>query len=150
VLDPGGGALVAGHYATGENGRVRLSSVPPGQWEIVVAAGGSATSNLRAPAPGPAVTVALQPASGLRVHVPELADPGAVATVRLTGADGRPFHSLSWNAQPQSEWRMTGGTMEFRSLPAGSWTVSVTSPDGRAWQGSGVTTGGATADLTLE
>jgi hypothetical protein len=150
VLDPAGGALVAGHYATGENGRVRLSTVPPGQWEIVVSGGGSATSNLRAPAPGPAVSVALRPASGLRIRVPELDDPGSVATVRISGADGMPFRSLGWNAQPQSEWRMTGGSMEFRSLPAGSWNVSVTSPDGRSWQGSGVTSAGATADLSLE
>jgi protocatechuate 3,4-dioxygenase beta subunit len=150
VLDPAGGALASGHFATGENGRVRLSSVPPGQWELVVSAAGAATTSLRAQAPGPPIAVPLQPASGLRLSVAELGDPASVATVRLADSDGRPFRSLSWNAQPQSEWRMSGGFMEFRSLPPGSWNVSVSSPDGRTWQGSTATTAGATAVLALE
>jgi len=150
VLDPAGGALLGGHYATGENGRVRLSSVPPGRWQIVVAAAGSATTALEAQAPGPTVPVALQPACSLRLTVPELDDPTSVATVRITGSDGRPFTALSWSAQPRSEWRMTGGQMEFTSLPPGGWTVSVTSADGRSWQGAASTTPGAATALSLE
>jgi hypothetical protein len=150
VLNPSGGALVSGRYATGENGRVRLSSVPAGEWRLVVSAGGSATSNLQARAPGPAVPVQLQPASGLRLHVPELSDPSSVATARIVGADGMPFTALSWSAQPRSEWRMTGGRLEFGSLPPGSWSVNVAAPDGRSWQATAVTTAGSTASLELE
>jgi hypothetical protein len=150
VLDPAGGALSSGNYATGESGRVRLSSVPQGSWELIVAAAGSATISLQAQAPGPPVPVALQPATGLRISVAELADPATIATVRLSGADGRPFRTLSWNAQPQSEWRMTGGQMELQSLPPGTWTVVVTGPDGRTWQGTSTTSAGTTSTLALE
>jgi hypothetical protein len=150
VLDPAGGSLLGGHYATGENGRVRLSSVPPGRWQLVVAAAGSATTELEAQAPGPTIPVALQPACVLRVSVPELDDPTSVSTVRLTGADGRPYTALSWSAQPRSEWRMTGGQMEFSTLRPGSWTVGVATADGRSWQGSVSTAPGPAATITLE
>lgn len=150
VLDPAGGSLLGGNYATGENGRVRLSSVPPGSWELVVAASGSAATRVTARAPGPTVPVALQPACGLSVAVPELSDPASVAAVRLSGVDGRPFVALSWSAQPRSEWRMTGGRIELASLPPGVWTVDVSTGDGRNWQGSVSTAPGPAAALTLE
>ncbi len=148
VLDPAGGALVNGHYATGENGRVRLTSVPAGSWELVVSAAGAATVNLRAQAPAAVTPVALQPASSLRISIPELA--GSVATVTLRSADGGLYRSLSWSAQPRSEWRMTGDSIELTSLPPGSWEVAVASADGRSWRGSAVTSAGAVAELFLE
>jgi uncharacterized GH25 family protein len=148
VLDPAGGALVNGHYATGENGRVRLSSVPAGNWGLVISAAGAATVNLRAQAPGAVTPVALQPASSLRISVPELA--GGVAAVTLRSADGGLYRSLSWSAQPRSEWRMTGDRIELTSLPPGSWEVAVASADGRSWRGSVVTNAGAMAELLLE
>ena len=92
----------------------------------------------------------MQPACGLRVYVRELSDPVSVATVRVSGADGRQYTALSWGALPRSEWRMTGGQMEFTSLPPGRWTVGVSTLDGRSWQGSTVTTAGSTATLELE
>jgi hypothetical protein len=150
VLDPAGGSLVSGHYTTGENGRVRLSSVPAGNWELVVSAAGAATVNLRAQAPGPVLPINLPQASGLRVEVPELSGGGAIATVNLRAADGSPFRTLNWTAQPRSEWRMTGGTIELGSLPPGSWTVTVAAADGRSWSGSAVTSAGTTASLLLE
>lgn len=150
VLDPSGGTLLAGRYATGENGRVRLSSVPPGEWELVVAAAGSAASNLRAPAPGPSVAVPLQPACGLSIVVPELGGSTTVATVSILGADGRPYTSLGWSGQPRREWRMSGGRAELGTLPPGAWTVRVTAPDGRNWQAQAVTSPGATATVELD
>jgi hypothetical protein len=149
VLDASGGTLVGGSYATGENGRVRLSSVPPGRWTAVVSAVGAATSSVVVQSPGPPVAVALEPATSLRVRVPELEGPG-IATVRLTDAAGRPHHDLTWTGRPRSEWRISGGTGLFESLPPGSWTVSVTAPDGSSWQGSQTTTPGAVAELVLE
>ena len=150
VMDPAGGALVSGSYATGEHGRVRLSSVPPGTWNVVVSAAGSAASNLEARAPGTTIPVALQPATALRVKVPDLAESGALAMVSLRDAAGKLFHSLSWNGRPQSEWRMTGGQLVLRSLPPGSWSVTVAAADGRSWTGDSVTSPGGTAELSLE
>ena len=150
VLDPVGRALVTGTYATGENGRVRLSSVPPGSWEIIASAAGSAVSNLRAEAPGAMVPLMLAPACRLEASVPELSGSDAVATVSLTSEDGRPFRTLSWTGNPQSEWRMSGGRIEFGSLPPGRWTVKVATADGRNWQGTSVTSPGNAAQLVLE
>jgi 5-hydroxyisourate hydrolase-like protein (transthyretin family) len=150
VLDPSGAALVNGNYSTGENGRVRLSSVPPGTWDVVVSAAGSATSNVRAQAPGSTVPVSLQPACTLRVSVPALSQTQDLATVRLQSVDGQPFRSLSWTALPRSEWRMSGGEIEFASLPPGSWTVTVATADGRSWQGTSATQPGSPAELRLE
>jgi len=150
VLDGTGGALLSGTYSTGERGRVRLSTVPPGTWTLIVAAGGSATTTVRAQAPGATVPVALQPATALRVTVPELNESGAVAMVKVADASGAPFHSLGWTGRPQSEFRMAGGQLEFGSLPPGSWSVTVAAADGRTWRGDAVTTTGTTAELHLE
>jgi len=150
VLDPAGGALVTGNYATGENGRVRLSSVPPGTWTLVLSAAGSATTNMSAQSPGATIPVRLEPASGLRVVVPELSQSSTIAMVSIRDGRGRSFHSLSWDGRPQNEWRMSGGRLEFGSLPPGGWSVTVAAADGRSWQGDSVTAAGATAELVLE
>jgi len=150
VLDPAGGALLGGNYATGENGRVRLSSVPAGNWELLVSGTGSATSALAVRAPGGPVPVQLEPPTALTVRVPALAAAPTVATVAVRGADGRPFRALGWSGQPQAEWRTDDGLMEFRSLPPGGWTVTVTAVDGRSWSGEAVTGPGAPAELVLD
>jgi len=149
VLDAGGGSLSSGSYSTGENGRVRLSSVPAGRWELIVSAAGAATSTIPVQAPGPPVPVQLQPATSLRVVVAELRGTTNLATVSVTGSDGRPFRTLSWTGQPRSEWRMEGGQLEFASLPPGTWTVTVVTTDGRRWAGSATTNPGSGAVLPL-
>ncbi len=150
VLDPSGAAVTSGSFATGESGRVRLSSVPPGSWELIVSGYGAGTTNLTAQAPGPAVAVQLQPATSLKVRIPDLQSTPGVATVRVKDGNGRPFRSLGWQGSPRSEWRITDGTIDFRSLPPGSWTVEITAADGRAWQGSQATSPGVAAELVIE
>ena len=149
VLDPAGGTLLSGRYSTGENGSVRLTSVPPGTWDVLASAGGSATSSFTATAPGSANRVDLPPATALDVVVPDLVGTGAVATVKLTGADGRPYRTVAWFGSTNSEWRMTDGRVEFRTLPPGSWTVQVSAADSR-WEGTATTSTGAPATLSLE
>jgi len=149
VLDPAGRSLTAGTFATGENGRVRLSSVPPGSWEVLVSAGGSATARIEAAAPGGPVAVTLPPACKLRIEVPDLADSNVAATATLKGPDGRPFRALAWFSDPVSEWRMRRGAVELDALPPGAWTVNVLAADGRRWQGSVSTSAGNAAALVL-
>lgn len=150
VLDPSGTALVSGTYATGENGTVRLSTVPPGTWDIIVSATGSGVTRVRATAPGTGVPVPLPPPTRLTVRVPELAEPGTKAFVRLTDAEGRPFQSLTWSGRPRSEWTMTGGVLTFDTLPPGSWSVAVTTAEGGQWSGQSATGPGQPAELRLE
>ncbi|MDX1388888.1 MAG: hypothetical protein R3344_06835, partial [Acidobacteriota bacterium] len=136
-------------YATGENGTVRLTSVPPGSWEVLAGSSGTATASFMATAPGAANRVSLPPATDLEVLVPELAGSGSIATVRVVGSDGRPFRSIAWWGSTASEWPMSDGRLEFRSLPPGSWIVRVTAPDGKSWEGTTSTMAGTPAQLTL-
>ena len=150
VMDRSGGALLSGNYATGENGRVRLSSVPPGSWNLIVSAAGSAVTNLTADAPGATIPVALQPACRLRVQVPELAEANTTATASLAGLDGLPYRNLSWSGNPRTEWRLSGGRVDFGSLPPGEWTVTVAAADGRTWSGRSSTTPDTSPSLVLQ
>ena len=150
VLDPSGAPLVTGVYATGESGRVRLSTVPAGTWDVVVSAAGSATVNGRASAPGEAIPMPLLPPTVLRVNVPELQTSEAVATVTVQDAEGRPFRSLDWSGRPQDDYRMYGGQVEFAALPPGSWSVTVATADGRSWQGQSQTASGSASELVLD
>ncbi len=150
VLDAGGRSVLGGGYATGENGRLRLSTVPPGSWDLLVGAGGSATLSMRASAPGGPIPVQLSPACVLDVRVPALEGSSAVATATVTGADGRPFRTLSRYSEPRTQLRLDAGRLRVDDLPPGSWAVSVSASDGKTWGGTAQTAPGAPATLTLE
>jgi hypothetical protein len=150
VLDASGGRLVGGSYSTGENGRVRLASVPAGEWELLVSAPGSATAAVRVRSPGPPVAVELPPATRLRVEVPELVGTRTVASVSVADASGRTYRALSWGADARGKWTLEGGSLELAALPPGSWSVTVAASDGRSWTGQAVTQHGAPARVTLE
>jgi hypothetical protein len=150
VLDPTGNSLLAGTYATGENGRVRLSSVPPGRWEILVSAGGSGVADVTANVPGPSLAVSLPPACALKVIVPALAGTNVAATAKIRTSDGRTFRSLGWMADATGEFRLAGGQLELDTLPPGTWTVNVSASDGRTWNGTSQTAAGAPAQVTLQ
>jgi hypothetical protein len=150
VLDPVGRSLITGSYATGENGRVRLSSVPPGTWDLVVSAAGSGVMNLRVTVPGPTVSAALPQACNLTVTVPALAGTSTAATATIKGEDGRVFRTLGWMSDATSEWRLSGGRLELDTLPPGSWTVQVAASDGRTWSGTSSTRPGAPTEVRLQ
>ena len=150
VLDGSGAAIVAGGYATGEAGSVRVPSVPQGRWDVVISAAGSATTTVGLEAAGAKSVVTLPPASGLRIEVPELAATGGVASVRLIDDAGRPHRGLGWDGQPRDSWTMVGGTIEISSLPPGRYAVEVGSGGARSFSGEATTAAGTTARLTLE
>ncbi|MCP3978090.1 MAG: hypothetical protein GY716_01995 [bacterium] len=150
VLDHAGQDLLSGNYSTGENGRVRLTSVPPGNWELLAGAAGAATSSHSVQSPGAPVAIALPPATRLEVSVPELSGDGSIATVRIEDSSGRPFRTLGWGGKPQAEWRMSGGRIEFGSLPPGNWTVVVSGAGGKTWRGTQQTAPGTSPVLLLE
>ncbi|NIM00534.1 MAG: hypothetical protein GTN89_06600 [Acidobacteria bacterium] len=141
-------AIVSGSYSTGENGSVRVSTVPPGSWDVLMSAPGTSTTTFRVNAPGPKTPVQLAPATQLTVEIPELVESGQLATLKLTGSDGRLYRALGWSGQPQSSWQVRGGR-QVVTLPPGSWTVQVESRDGQAWSGSSVTSPGSDATLVL-
>lgn len=150
VLDAVGRSLIAGSYATGENGRVRLSSVPPGSWDLVVSAAGAGVMNLRVTVPGPTVSAPLPQACHLKVTVPALAGSTTAATATIKGADERVFRTLGWMSDAMSQWRLSGGRIELDTLPPGSWTIQVAAADGRTWSGTSSTRPGTPAEVLLQ
>lgn len=149
---PGGGPAAAyqERMSVGEEGRVRITAMPAGSWSLLVGGAGSATVRLEVTSPGPSVAVSLPPASQLRVRVPDLAESGQLGRVHLTGGDGRRHFSVGWRGAPVGNWTLVAGRTRVDDLPAGRWTVTATTPDGRTWSGTAVTGGGGTAEVVLE
>jgi hypothetical protein len=140
--------LSTGQYTTGENGRVRLSTVPPGTWQLLVRGDDTSTERVVATSPGPPVSVVLSPQATLNVVVPDLTGEAVVATVTLTGGDGQPFAFPGWRSV-EDDFGLSYGRTTIRYLPAGSWTVRATTRDGRRWEGTVVTAPGATTTVEL-
>jgi protocatechuate 3,4-dioxygenase beta subunit len=149
LLDATGRAVLASMEPTGENGRVRLTSAPPGRWRLLVGADGAGTAALAVAAPGPPVRLALPPAARLTVIVPALLDGRRIGTLTLVGADGQPYRSPSWGAV-RAEFPFSDGRTTLDNLPPSTWRLRVTTPDGKSWQGSATTVPGAAAEVALK
>ncbi len=137
-----------GVYETTDDGRVSLTTLPPGTWELLIVADQSAAARVQATVPGQLGRVQLPAGGGLQVTVSDLVD-GTSATVRLVGPDGRPHQAIGWSGNVTAQWRLRGGHHTATNLAPGTWTVEVTAADGRAWSGSAAVAAGATADVTL-
>ncbi|HYN19408.1 MAG TPA: carboxypeptidase-like regulatory domain-containing protein, partial [Thermoanaerobaculia bacterium] len=149
VLDPAGRVVASATYPTGEEGRVRIASVAPGTWELLLDATGSAPIALTVTAPGNAGRVVLPRPGGLTLQVPALREAKMGAKTVLVDANGKPFRA-PWGYQAQSEFPLTGGARRFDRLPPGNWSVTVKADDGRTWTGQAVVTPGRMAEVTLE
>ncbi len=150
VLDGAGATLLSGSYATGENGRVRLSSVPAGSWTVVAGTHGTGAVQQVVSAPGAAVPLLLPERCSLRVRVPALAASTSLGQVALRDAQGRPFRALGWTGTVQSAWRMGGGELVVEGLPPGRFTVEVRTAEGGHWQGEAAASPGVLAELVLD
>lgn len=150
VLGPDGKTTVAsGTYPSGENGRTRLSNVPPGSWQLLVESDQSAPVTVAATVPGPAVRVLLPPPGQLRVQVPAPANDAAAVKVTLLGSGG-PFRNIDWSGTVTSEWELRGGTQLFTRVPAGVWQVVARAADGRSWTGTATVTAGGMTEVALK
>jgi protocatechuate 3,4-dioxygenase beta subunit len=149
VLDASGRVVSTGSHTVRENGRVRISSVAPGAWELVLDADGWAPVSLPITAPGDAGRVALATPGGVRVEVPALAGGQVGGNVRFTDPAGRPFRAI-WGGEAPGDFPLQDGAREFRSLPVGAWTVTVTAADGRKWTGTAAVALGGKAVVRLE
>ncbi len=149
VLDATGRVTLSGNYPTGENGRVRVSTVPPGTWEVLVTAGGGSTSAFGINAPGGPFTVTVPSATSLRVRVKDLAQAGSQASLTITGSDGRRYRTLRpWGAL-QDQWRVQDGNASIDALPPGNWSLRVDSTDGRSWQATAVSRPGVPVEVQM-
>lgn len=149
LLDAAGRVVSTDALAVAEDGRVRMSSIGPGTWELVLEADGAAPLSLSVTAPGNAGRVVLPQAGGLEVRVPALASDPAPARLRLTDAAGRPFRA-PWAGQAQGEVVLSHGAGTLQRVAVGTWKLTVTAGDGRTWSGTATVVPGRVEQVTLE
>jgi uncharacterized GH25 family protein len=149
VLDNAGKTVAAGFYPVGENGRVRLSNVPPGSWQIFVDSDFAAPGSVAATVPGPVARIALAPAGVVRVKVPALTQDDTTAKVSLAGPGGA-YRAFDYSGQVVSQFDLYHGTQSFSRIPAGTWQVTAKAADGRTFTGTTAVTPGGVVDVTLK
>ena len=150
LLGPGGQVLLADSRPVGRDGRVRLATAPPGDWTLLAAAPAGALTAGRVVVPGKRQALTLPDAARLHVRVGALAASDALATLRLLAPDGRPFETLGLGGALHASWPMVGGSATVEGVPAGSWLVEVTAPDGQTWHAPVATDGLADAAVALD
>ena len=150
LLGPGGQVLLADSRPVGRDGRVRLATAPPGDWTLLAAAPAGALTAGRVVVPGKRQALTLPDAARLHVRVGALAASDALATLRLLAPDGRPFETLGLGGALHASWPMVGGSATVEGVPAGSWLVEVTAPDGQTWRAPVATDGLADAAVALD
>lgn len=136
VLGPSGERIASGIFETTDGGLVEISTVPPGNWELLLQGGQSAVSSFRVTSPGNPGALTLQPAAILNVSVAELDSDPVSATARLVEAGGSSYRRLGWTGTVSSEISVQSGRFQVSDLAPGFWTVTVEAQDGRTWTGS--------------
>ncbi len=149
ALDAGGKVVASGSYPTGENGRTRISNVPPGSWQLVIGSDASAPVTVPAAVPGPVVRVVLPPAGRIRIRVPALASGEIAAKVTLTGA-GRLYRGFDWDGSVKADWELEGGATVLPQVPIGVWRLTARAADGHSWSGTATVTPGGVAEVVLK
>ncbi len=148
ILD-GERVVARGAWESSENGRLRITGVRPGSYQMLIAAPGSATREVSVTSPGDLGRIVLPRAGRADVAVPELAGDGTVAVVRFLGAGGRPYRSVI-RARVEDEFRLREGKALIPGLPAGAWTVRVEAADGRSWTASATIEVDRVTSVTLD
>jgi protocatechuate 3,4-dioxygenase beta subunit len=144
ALDGAGNAVSVRYYPTGENGRTRISNVPPGSWLLLVEASPAGPATVPVAVPGPAVQVVLPPAGGVRIQVPELEQNPSPAVAVLSGAGG-PYRGFDDDGAVRAEWALSSGARSLDQVPAGVWRIAVRAADGRSWSATATVTPGGVA-----
>jgi hypothetical protein len=149
ALDAAGRPVIAETRSTDSSGRVRLATLPPGSWQLLVSAPGTATVSRAVVLPGDPVSVTLPQAGRLRLRVPVLAAGDLLATVKVVGPDQQPLWILGPGGQLQGSWPMMAGQATIDGIPQGVWLLRVESADGHIWNGSVAVSGGGELAVTL-
>ncbi|MCP3962921.1 MAG: carboxypeptidase regulatory-like domain-containing protein [bacterium] len=146
ILDPSGRRIASGNYSVIE-GRVRVSTVPPGRWDLVVQAGDSAATRFAVNAPGDQGRLTLPIGGTLHIVVPQL-EQVAIAKIRLTGPDGKLFVFISGFALGPGEWLLSGGQTMVPGLTPGTWSFTV-EHEGLTFNGSATVSPGTMTEVSL-
>ncbi|MEM7357334.1 MAG: hypothetical protein AAF657_41345, partial [Acidobacteriota bacterium] len=134
AINDAGQQILFDYRSPTADGTVRLASLPPGDWTLVIASWQAGTVRLRAAASSDTLPVALPPGSRLEVRVPALADSAQLATLRLTDSANQPFVTIDPQPLRLAEtWPVRNGRATVEGLPPGVWNATVTTEDGQSW-----------------
>lgn len=125
----------------GADGRVRVSTLPPGSWHLRLGAAGGGLVEIDVTVPGPPVAVVVPDAAPLHVQVPAIIESSLVGTVVLLDPAGRPLEVFTPSGQIVIASSMIGGQAAIAAVPAGTWNVLIETPDGGRWSTVAVTDG---------
>lgn len=150
ALDGAGAPVLAETRTPDAAGRVRLATLPPGTWQLLVSAPGAGTATRQVTVPGEPVAVTLSPAGRLHLRVPALATTDLLATVTLLGPDQQALWTLGLGGRLERSWPMAAGQTTVDGVPPGTWLVRVESTDGRVWTGGATMAGGGESVVALE
>lgn len=148
VIDPAGRVVANTAYPTGENGRLRVASVAPGTWDLVLDADAAAPIVVPVTAPGHAGRVVLPLPGGLDLTVPALVDSRMGAKIRLTDPNGKPYRN-GWNPG-RTDVDLVAGARKLERLAPGTWKIDVVADDGRTWSATATVVAGRTEPVTLQ
>jgi hypothetical protein len=149
ALDSRGKIVASGMQGVGEGGKVRIPTIPPGRWELLVETFESAQASLSVVVPGPEVAVTLPPGGALAITVPALEESALAGKATLIGPDGRPYRSLGFDGMLTSEWPLTHGKTGLPRLAPGLWQIVVQGADGRTYTGQAEVIPDGRAEVTL-
>ena len=149
ALDAGGGRVAGGEFVPDETGRVYVSTVPPGNFRLIVQAPGTGPTELDVRVPDDRPDVLLEAGGRVLIEVPELASDPVRADAVLTRG-GQQLRTLVFGAQILDRFRLRQGNGSVGGVPAGTWTVTVTAADGRSWSGEVEVAGGSQQTVRLE
>jgi hypothetical protein len=149
ALGTGDEVLSSGDFVPDDQGRVFVSTVPPGQMRLIVQAAGTAPAELdvKVPEGRPEVTLSPSASVALRVHALE-GDPARANAVFTRG--GNRLRVLGFGARLQDSFALRDGRVTVSGLAAGTWDVTVTAADGRAWSGQVLVSGTGRIEVRLE
>ncbi len=150
AVAPGGQAALAETRAVAADGRVSVSKLPPGAWQLYVGAPGAVVVPLQVTVPGEAPPLTLPKGGQLALRVPALLTSDRSAGLSLLGADQQPFWTLGLGGTIQQQWPVQAGKARVEGLPTGTWWLRVEASDGRVWVGSATTVEGTDIEIQLD
>ena len=150
LLSPSGTPVLAESRPVGNDGKVRLSSVPAGSWMLLASSAGGALSSAHITVPGDPMTLILPDAARLAIRVPSLVTSDAIAAVSIIGTDGQALQALDLGGILKQSWPLVAGRGTVEAIPAGNWIVSATTSDGRSWSRPVKTDGRTPLQIDLE
>ncbi len=149
ALGAAGEAFPSALLRVGPEGWLELDELPEGHWNLVLAGREFAVAET-AVSPGTTAELTLHPAARLRVQVPELMVTEEDAMVVLHRADGRALRVPEFPKGVREQIPLPAGQTVLNGLPAGSWSITVTTADGRRWTADVALAARAQAEVVLE